>query len=338
VFYLAGKAITKTYDAAGNTEGIDAAGSLTAYSWDIENRMTLAELPDATLNTMTYDGDGKRRQYEDSAGLRKFVWDGENILLQTDSGGTTNRDYTYNPQLYGELVSQSGLFHLYDGLGSTDMLTDADRDQVVSYLYKAFGEQTITYGSDPNRFTWIGSLGYYRQPDTDDYWVRARVYRPTVGRWVSRDPIGEGANWYAYVGDNPVVLVDPEGLARGWAFAKCMASEMTGIPRSWVEAGAARLGIPRTRPRPGRGRECRRPPRAPYRAARIAERRYNRAAERAFRHPAFWARQGRLMRDVKRYAWAAARASARVARTVGRVSLGVNIVLGAYSAHKCAKE
>jgi len=53
--------------------------------------MTLAELPDATLNTMTCDGDGKRRQYEDSAGLRKFVWDGENILLQTDSGGTTNQ-------------------------------------------------------------------------------------------------------------------------------------------------------------------------------------------------------------------------------------------------------
>jgi hypothetical protein len=31
----------------------------------------------------------------DSAGLRKFIWDGENILLQTDSGGTTNRDYIW---------------------------------------------------------------------------------------------------------------------------------------------------------------------------------------------------------------------------------------------------
>ena len=37
----------------------------------------------------------KRRQYEDSAGLRKFVWDGENILLQTDSGGTTNQEYIW---------------------------------------------------------------------------------------------------------------------------------------------------------------------------------------------------------------------------------------------------
>jgi len=71
--------------------GHEADGDLSTYSWDLENRMTLAELPDATLNTMTCDGDGKRRQYEDSAGLRKFVWDGENILLQTDSGGTTNQ-------------------------------------------------------------------------------------------------------------------------------------------------------------------------------------------------------------------------------------------------------
>jgi len=83
--------ITYSYDANGNTEGINAAGSLTTYSWDVENHMALVELSDATLNTITYDGDGKRRDYEDSAGLRKFIWDGENILLQTDSGGTTNR-------------------------------------------------------------------------------------------------------------------------------------------------------------------------------------------------------------------------------------------------------
>ncbi len=81
------KRITYSYDANGNTEVMNAAGSLTTYSWDVENHMTLAELSGGTLNTITYDGDGKRRQYEDSAGLRKFVWDRDNILLQTDSGG-----------------------------------------------------------------------------------------------------------------------------------------------------------------------------------------------------------------------------------------------------------
>jgi hypothetical protein len=68
------------------------------------------------------------------------------FLLQTDSGGTTSRDYTYNPQLYGELISQSNLFHHYDALGSTDRLTDASENVDTSYLYKAFGEQRSRWG------------------------------------------------------------------------------------------------------------------------------------------------------------------------------------------------
>ena len=64
--------------------------------------------------------------------LRNFIWDGESILFQTDSNGTLNRDYTYHPQLYGELVGQSRFFHHYDALGSTDRLTDASQNVAVS--------------------------------------------------------------------------------------------------------------------------------------------------------------------------------------------------------------
>ena len=39
-------------------------------------------------------------------------------------------------------------------------------------------------------------------------------YDPTIGRWLSRDPIAEdgGLNLYGYVGNNPANLVDPLGL------------------------------------------------------------------------------------------------------------------------------
>jgi RHS repeat-associated protein len=208
------KRITYSYDANGNTDVVNDDGGLTTYSWDVENHMTLVELSGGTLNTITYDGDGKRREYEDSAGLRTFIWDGENILLQTDSGGATNRDYTYNPQGYGHLISQSNLFHHYDALGSTMQLTDASESVDTSYLYKAFGEQTILTGSDPNRFTWVGRLGYYRQPDTEDYWVRARVYEPQMGRWRRRDPVLLDEHHYAYVDEAPNAHVDPSGLAK----------------------------------------------------------------------------------------------------------------------------
>ena len=40
----------------------------------------------------------------------------------------------------------------------------------------------------------------------------ARFYWPELGRFIQQDPIGDGVNWYAYVGSNPVVWVDPSGL------------------------------------------------------------------------------------------------------------------------------
>lgn len=48
--------------------------------------------------------------------------------------------------------------------------------------------------------------------------MRARYYDADLGRFISEDPIGfaGGINVYAYVGGNPMMLVDPSGLYAGY--------------------------------------------------------------------------------------------------------------------------
>ena len=56
--------------------------------------------------------------------------------------------------------------------------------------------------------------GYRYDPDANVYHVRHRVYHPTLGRWLQRDPIGyaDGMDAYQYAVSRPFEFVDPFGL------------------------------------------------------------------------------------------------------------------------------
>ncbi|MCP4401561.1 MAG: RHS repeat-associated core domain-containing protein [bacterium] len=51
-------------------------------------------------------------------------------------------------------------------------------------------------------------------PESGNYYYRARIYSPELGRFLQTDPLGyvDGLNLYAYVGNNPASWVDPLGL------------------------------------------------------------------------------------------------------------------------------
>src|SRR6185437_6073243 len=57
--------------------------------------------------------------------------------------------------------------------------------------------------------------GRQYNPETGNYWYRARYYHPGLGRFLSRDPLGyaDGMSQYVIVSNNPVIYLDPHGLS-----------------------------------------------------------------------------------------------------------------------------
>jgi RHS repeat-associated protein len=129
----------------------------------------------------------------------------------------TQAIYTLSPGVYGDLISQrrSGVsrYFVFDPLGSASRLIDGSQNATDSYLFKAFGE-IILGGATTNPFRFVGSLGYYLDPDLTQYAVRARDLRAAFGRWLSADPLGFAtgdANLFRYARNRPTFPLTHRG-------------------------------------------------------------------------------------------------------------------------------
>ena len=204
---------------------------VTTFTHSPQHRLLGVELPDGTTVDYAYDGLGRRVQKTVSppmgaASVRTYIYDNEDILLEYSAPGALVARYTHGPGIDEPLGMErdadlNGVFevsehfvYLADGLGSVTELVDSTGAVVQAYTYDSFGQVTAQVGTLENPYTFTGREG---DADVGLHYYRMRYYDAKVGRFLEEDPLGFAGgdlNLYRYVGNNPVLFVDPFGLDR----------------------------------------------------------------------------------------------------------------------------
>jgi RHS repeat-associated protein len=137
------------------------------------------------------------------------------VLTETNGSNTPQSYLTYGNGLLsqGTAASSSRKYPLEDGLGNVRLLSDSAGTVAGSYQYEPFGNLRSQTGIATNYLF----DGQQRDTESGLYYLRARYYDPSNGRFLSKDPVKghlempQTLNPYTYVVNNPINLGDPSG-------------------------------------------------------------------------------------------------------------------------------
>ncbi len=189
---------TYQYDPNGNL----TFDGTTTYTYDAENRLITATVSGLPTSVYAYDAFGRRISKTVNGTTTKFTYDGDQILEELNASDQQLAEYINGSGIDEPLRMQRGTtksYYLVDGLGSIIGLTNPQGKIVEQYTYDPYGKPSIFDGAgNPLTASAFGNhylfTGREYDQETGLQFNRARYYNPSIGRFLSRDPLTWGPN------------------------------------------------------------------------------------------------------------------------------------------------
>ncbi len=200
------------YDRCGNLTEKRVGSNITNYYYDALDRLTKIDV-NGSITEFTFDSLNRRLTKND----QKFIYQGQNEI-----GSFINNSLSELRLLgcgRGAEIGAAVLLELdgtpyiplHDHNGNVVTLLDINGNLSASYQYSAFGEEELPT-NHPNPWHFASKR---LDSETHLLFFGRRCYDPSIGKWITPDPIGydDGPNLYAYLHNSPLLSSDLYGLA-----------------------------------------------------------------------------------------------------------------------------
>jgi len=210
-------------ELTSRTLTIGLADATTQYVYEVGGKLKQVILPDLSTVTYAYDALGNRiRKLSSSLDIHYQYSQGacRREIHKDPVTQNTLRTITYHPWGMSILVNQTttDYYFITDFRGWVWGLTDDSGTIVESYNYDPFGRMLAGSLLSHARFLSGAHEGQW-DAEVGLYYLGARYYDPSLGRFIQEDAV-EGAadlpasqNRYVYCQNDPVALIDPTGYS-----------------------------------------------------------------------------------------------------------------------------